>query len=243
MTDVGKTPAVPGAAMRKSIARRFVMAVVWGLAPGLMCALAASGARAQSDPDFYRGKQVNLYIGYEPGGAYDLYGRMVARHLGKHLPGGPNVLPVNMPGASSMTLGNFLARVAPHDGTALGIVNSALVFDPLFAGANSKAQFRGPDLTAIGNALQAAAVLFSWKSSGVKTLADIRDRGLLIGAMTKTGDTYILPAALKKMMTLDRLKSASMSSPIRAALEPMLVRYSFNSPFRVSPRSSKSAAL
>lgn len=179
---------------------------LWARALALIAGLASPAcARAQSGADFFKGRNLTVNIGYEAGGAYDLYGRVVARHLSKHVPGAPNVVPSNMPGASSMTLGNYLARVAPRDGTAIGIVNAALLFDPLFAGARSKAQFKGPDLTPIGNALSASAVLFSWKTAGVRTLDDVREKGLLIGAMTKTGDTYILPSALKKMLGLGKL--------------------------------------
>src|SRR4051794_34227407 len=94
--------------------------------------LASSAAPSVADPvaDFYRSKQITLYIGYEAGGGYDLYARLVAKYLSAHIPGNPLVLPVNMPGASSMVLGNHLAKVAPKDGTAFGAVNSALVFDP-----------------------------------------------------------------------------------------------------------------
>ncbi len=98
--------------MRKSIA---VLAV----------ALAISGhnaaqAQANDVADFYRGKTLTVYIGYGPGGGYDLYARTLARHITKHIPGNPQAVPSNMPGASSMTLGNFLARIAPRDGTAIG---------------------------------------------------------------------------------------------------------------------------
>jgi tripartite-type tricarboxylate transporter receptor subunit TctC len=112
----------------------------------------------------------------------------------------------NMPGASTMVLGNYLAKVAPRDGTAFGAVNAALLFDPLFAGSATKAQFEGPDMTMLGNAVSAAAVLFAWKTTGIQRFEDLRSRDLLIGAMTKTGDTYVLPAALKKILHLDRLR-------------------------------------
>src|SRR3954462_13555549 len=90
---------------------------------------------AAADPveDFYRGKTVTLYIGYDVGGGYDFYGREVAKFFGKHLVGNPAIVTVNKPGASTMVLGNYLARQAPRDGTAYGIVNAALIFDPLFA--------------------------------------------------------------------------------------------------------------
>ncbi len=172
----------------------------------LMSLCCAGAARADDVADFYRGKTITFYIGYEPGGAYDLYARMIGKHLGKHVPGNPSIVHSNMPGASTMVLGNNLASLAPRDGTAIGAVNSALIFDPLFNGANSRARFRGPEMSALGNAVSAAAVLFSWKSSGVTKFEDLRTKPLVIGAMTKTGDTYVLPAAVKKIIGLDGLR-------------------------------------
>jgi tripartite-type tricarboxylate transporter receptor subunit TctC len=102
-----------------------------------------------------------------------------------------------------MVLGNFLAKVAPRDGTVLGAVNSALIFDPLFSGADSKAQFEGPDMTMIGNAVSSAAVLISWKTSGVTSLEDLKQKELLIGATSRTGDTYLLPLSIKKVLGLN----------------------------------------
>lgn len=170
-----------------------------------MCAL-AGGARADAVSDFYQGKTVNLYIGYGPGGAYDTYSRLLARYMPSHLPGNPTFVPQNMPGASSMRMANFLARVAPKDGTAFGAVNSALIFDPLFAGARSQAQFKGPDMTMIGNVVSSASVLVAWAATGVKTLDDVRERGLTIGATSPSGDTYLLPLSVKNILGLDRLK-------------------------------------
>src|ERR1043166_525193 len=107
-----------------------------------LCAgLSGRAAQAQSVADFYRGKTITCYIGYGVGGGYDLFARTISRHMSRHIPGNPKLLPVNMPGASSMILGNYLAHRAPRDGTAFGAVNSALVFDTLFAGSESKAQF------------------------------------------------------------------------------------------------------
>ena len=164
------------------------------------------GAYANDVADFYRGKTITVYIGYGPGGGYDLYARTLGRHIVKHIPGNPQTLPSNMPGASSMTLGNFLAKAAPKDGTAFGAVNSALLFDPLFAGKRSKAQFTGPDMTMIGNLTSSASVLVAWHESGVKTLDDIRTKGLTIAATSPSGDTYLLPLAVKNTLGLDKLK-------------------------------------
>jgi tripartite-type tricarboxylate transporter receptor subunit TctC len=103
-------------------------------------------------------------------------------------------------------MGNFLARVAPKDGTAMGAVNSALIFDPLFAGPRSQAQFKGPDMTMIGNIVSSASVLVAWAATGVKTLDDVREKGLTIGATSPSGDTYLLPLSVKNVLGLDRLK-------------------------------------
>ena len=173
-----------------------------------LVSLALCAAPAAADPvaDFYRGKTITTYIGYGVGGGYDLFARTISRHMPRHIPGNPTMLPVNMPGASSMVLGNHLAKRAPQDGTAIGAVNSALVFDALFAGQESKAQFRGPDMTMIGNAVSSASVLVAWHTSGVKTIDDLRQKPLIVGATSRSGDTYLLPLAVKNVLGLDRLK-------------------------------------
>src|SRR5882762_2297184 len=140
----------------------------------LLTTLCAHPAAADAVADFYRGKPITCFIGYGVGGGYDLFARTISRHLSRHIPGNPTIVPVNMPGASSMVLGNHLARRAPRDGTAFGAVNSALLFEPLFYGAESKAQFSGPDMTMLANAVTSAGVLIAWHSTGIKTLADLR---------------------------------------------------------------------
>ncbi len=172
----------------------------------ILAACTSASARADAVADFFRDKTITVYIGYAVGGAYDLYGRSIAKHMPRHLAGNPRMLASNMPGASSMTLANYLAKIAPHDGTAFGAVNSALIFDPLFSGAQSKAQFSPTEMTMIGNVVSSASVMVALASTGVKTLEDVRDKGLTIGATSTTGDTYTLPLAIKNIMGLDRLK-------------------------------------
>ncbi len=104
----------------------------------------ASIASAQSPADFYKGKTVDLHIGYSAGGGYDLYARMIARHLGKHIPGNPQVVPKNMEGAGSLRLANWLYSVAPKDGTALGATSRGMAFDPLLG--NKTAQYDGTEV-------------------------------------------------------------------------------------------------
>src|SRR5919197_269371 len=102
-------------------------------------ALFASAASAQNPAEFYKGKNIDLYIGYSVGGAYDLYARLLARHMSKHIPGNPTVVTKNMEGAGSLRLANWLYRVAPKDGTVFGIIGRGTGFDPLLG--NKAAQF------------------------------------------------------------------------------------------------------
>ena len=87
--------------------------------------------QADSISDFYSGRQVQLLIGFSPGGGYDAYARLLARHLGKHIPGNPVVVPQNMPGAGSLTLANYLYNVAPKDGTVIGTFSRGMAMEPL----------------------------------------------------------------------------------------------------------------
>ena len=79
---------------------------------------------------FYKGKTIDFYIGFSPGGTYDLFGRLVARHMSKHIPGNPTVVAQSMPGAGSFTLANWMYRIAPKDGTAMGIVAQTMAGAP-----------------------------------------------------------------------------------------------------------------
>src|SRR5262245_43617704 len=87
-------------------------------------------AHAQDPAAFYKGKNVELYIGYSVGGAYDLYARTIARHLGKHIPGNPTIIAKNLEGAGSLRLANWLYNVGPKDGTAMGTIGRGTAFDP-----------------------------------------------------------------------------------------------------------------
>src|SRR5262250_270069 len=104
----------------------------------LLAILPASTASAQAPADFYRGKTIELYINVSVGGGYDLYARMVARHLGKHIPGNPTILPKNMEGGGGMRLANWLYNVAPKDGTAPSALTRATAFEPLLGNKNTQ---------------------------------------------------------------------------------------------------------
>jgi tripartite-type tricarboxylate transporter receptor subunit TctC len=110
----------------------------------------SAGAFAQDAPSF-KGKTVDIYTGYTVGGGYDLYTRLIARHIGKHLAGDPAVVPKNMEGAASMRLANWLYTAAPKDGTAFGTIGRGTALDPLLG--QPGAQFNGTRFNWIGSAL------------------------------------------------------------------------------------------
>src|ERR1700740_1356187 len=106
---------------------RFVVVALAGLS------LLGSGThgQAQSVEEFYKGKTINLAIGFSVGGGYDLYARHLARHIGKHIPGNPNVVPQNMPGAGSLKAANYIFSAAPKDGTYFGTFARTTGINPL----------------------------------------------------------------------------------------------------------------
>jgi tripartite-type tricarboxylate transporter receptor subunit TctC len=165
--------------------RAFAYAVATALA------LLPATAGAQSVADFYKGKTVDLYIGYSVGGGYDLYARFLARHMGKHIPGNPNVVPKNMEGAGSLRLANWLYNIAPKDGTAFGAIGRGTGFDPLLG--NKAAQFDATKYTWIGSANNEVSVCVAWHTSGVTKFEDMQSKPLIVGGTSASADTDQFP--------------------------------------------------
>ncbi len=165
----------------------------------LACAcMAASAAQAQTPAEFYKGKTVELYIGYSVGGGYDLYARLLARHMGKHIPGNPTIVPKNMEGAGSLRLANWLANAAPRDGSVFGTVGRGVPFDPLlgFPGA----QFRGTDFSWIGSANHEVSVCVSWETSKITKVQDLLTKEMVIGGTGTSDDTVQFPRILNAVL-------------------------------------------
>jgi tripartite-type tricarboxylate transporter receptor subunit TctC len=157
-----------------------------------------SAGQAQSPADFYKTKPVELYIGYSVGGAYDLYARLLSRHMSKHIPGNPNVVPKNMEGAGSLRLANWLYNVAPKDGSAMAIIGRGTGFDPILG--NAKAQFDGPKYTWIGSANNEVSVCVAWHSSGVTKFEDLLNRELIVGGTSSSADTDQFPKVVNGVL-------------------------------------------
>jgi tripartite-type tricarboxylate transporter receptor subunit TctC len=160
--------------------------------------LTTSLASAQSPAEFFKGRSVDLYIGYSVGGAYDLYARTLARHLGKHVPGNPTIVPRNMEGAGSLRLANWLYNVAAKDGTVLATIGRGTAFDPILG--SKAAQFDGTKFTWLGSANNEVSICVSWKTSGVTRLEDVLNRELVIGGTGAAADTDQFPKILNGVL-------------------------------------------
>jgi tripartite-type tricarboxylate transporter receptor subunit TctC len=164
--------------------------------------LGASLAVAQDETpeQFYSGKTVQLMVGYSAGGGYDLYARTVARHLGKHIPGNPNIIVRNVPGAGSLVLMNQLANTLPSDGSVIGSINSGMPFEPLFG--NDKAQFDIETMNWIGNVLVATTVGVIHERAGVDTWQDLKTQSVTMGSTGAGSNTNIVPRIMAKIFDL-----------------------------------------
>jgi tripartite-type tricarboxylate transporter receptor subunit TctC len=167
------------------------------LAVLVFAVLPPSSGRSETPAGFYAGKSIELLIGYSPGGGYDTYARTVARHLGKHIPGNPNIVPKNMPGAGSLKLTNYLSNVAAKDGTVFGIIGRGIAMEPLLGGQGI--QFDAKKLNWIGSANNEVSICVSWHTSGVKTWDDLLRKELIVGGTGSGADTDTFPLVLKNV--------------------------------------------
>jgi tripartite-type tricarboxylate transporter receptor subunit TctC len=151
-------------------------------------------AHAQSPADFYKGRNVELYIGYSAGGGYDIYARALARHIGRFIPGNPTVIARNMPGAGSLVLANWLYNVAPKDGTAFGMIGRGTGFDPLLG--STKAQFDATRFNWIGSMNDEVSVCVAWHTAGITALEQVRQKELTVGGTGPAADTDQFPKVL-----------------------------------------------
>lgn len=174
---------------------------VIGCATLMVGAVLASGsATAQSAADFYKGKTVGINIGFPPGGGYDTYGRVLARHLGKHIPGNPSVVAKNMPGAGALKAANYIYNSAPKDGTEIGIVASSTLMERLLG--NDQALFDATKFSWIGSMSQDVAFCGINPKSGIASFDQWRDKKpeLTFGASGPAAITFQHPMVLKNVL-------------------------------------------
>jgi tripartite-type tricarboxylate transporter receptor subunit TctC len=162
--------------------------------------LTAFAAPASAQAPSLAGKTVTMVIGFGPGGGYDLWGRVVARHIGKHLPGNPSVVPQNMPGAGSYNAANNIYNIAPKDGTVMGIIARDAALGPI-TGA-SGARFDPTKLTWLGTPTTETNVCIATNSDKVKvkTVDDLYTKELIVGDTGVGTGTHSYPKALNALL-------------------------------------------
>ncbi len=151
---------------------------IFQLMAGLL-ALGALNAQAQTQESFFKGRTVSIYIGFGGGGSYDFYGHLIARHIGKHIPGNPTVVAQSMPGAGSFKLANWLTSIAPKDGTAMGIVSQAAALEELLGSPG--VQYKARDFAWIGRATSVIEIMMTGEKAKAKTIDDAFKSEVMIG--------------------------------------------------------------
>jgi tripartite-type tricarboxylate transporter receptor subunit TctC len=159
--------------------------------------LHATPASAQAGPSL-AGKAVQMLIGFGPGGGYDLWGRVVARHIGKHLPGNPNVVPQNMPGAGSFVAANNIYNLAPKDGSVMGIIARDAALGPI-TGATG-ARFDPTKITWLGTPTTETNVCIASSSAKVQKLDQLTTTELIVGDTGVGTGTHSYPKALNALL-------------------------------------------
>jgi tripartite-type tricarboxylate transporter receptor subunit TctC len=149
--------------------------------------LAAPAAVADPVADFYKDKRVRMVIGYTTGGGYDSYARVLARFMGKHIPGQPLIVAQNMPGAGSLLATNWVANAAPRDGTVIGAINRGVQFDPLKLGW-------------VGSLGKEVNVTIAWHTSKVKKAEQLFTDGMIVGGTGSGADSAIYPAIMNNLL-------------------------------------------
>ena len=171
---------------------------IFGIAAAAIVALVAHSAlAADAVASFYKGRTVTIDIGYSAGGGYDIYARVLARHLGDHIPGKPDVVPQNMPGAGSLKAVNYLYNIAPKDGTVIATFARGLAMQPLFD--KTGIAFDAQKLNWIGSITNEVSVCAFRADSGIKTWHDMLTKSYTVGGTGSGSDTDVFPDVLRNL--------------------------------------------
>jgi tripartite-type tricarboxylate transporter receptor subunit TctC len=188
-----------------------------------LCALfthyGPSAAVAQSAATFYKGKTINVVVGYAPGGGYDIYSRLLSRHLSKHIDGAPTVIVQNMPGAASVVAANYVYSVAPKDGTEIAAIDQNAPMFNLLGGKGT--QYDITKVAWLGSMAASNGIAMSWFASGIKTLQDVRDHEVSIGTTGSNDDAYVYAKSLNYLIgtQFKIIQGYSGTSSVNIAME------------------------
>ena len=180
------------------VSGRFLRLGVWLI--GLAAAAFASGAApAQDAADFYKGKTLQVFVGYPPGGGFDLYARLLVDHMGAHLPGRPTLILQNMPGADSVKMANFVYGVGAQDGTVIGLPLHTLVLNEVLW-KDEGGQFKIAKFNWIGRLDAIDLTMLAWGTTGIRSIEDVKKRELIVGSTSFKGTVAMVPTALNRLI-------------------------------------------
>lgn len=160
--------------------------------------IAVGPARSNEVEDFYKSKVVNVIIAFSAGGGYDTYARLLARHMGKYIPGNPTLVPQNMPGAGTLKAAEYLYSVAPKDGTYIGTFSRSLPLSPLFGLPGAK--FDPRKFVWLGSITHDTTLCVSWQASKIKTFDDTLRAEYRVGGEGKSSDPDIYAKLIKDLL-------------------------------------------
>jgi tripartite-type tricarboxylate transporter receptor subunit TctC len=170
----------------------------WSGLAAVAIMLAPAAARADNVADFYKGKTINIIVGFGPGGGYDAYARLLARYYGKHIPGHPSIVVQNMTGGGSVRAANHVYAVAPKDGTVIAAVNQNMPMYQLLGGEG--ARFDSARIQWLGSMAHSNGTLYTWHDTNVRTLDEAKTRSLPLGGTGTTSDSHIFPNVINTLL-------------------------------------------
>jgi tripartite-type tricarboxylate transporter receptor subunit TctC len=177
--------------MMQLFGRTSVLVMAWA-------ALLTASAAAQTPEQFYRGKTINFTIGYAPGGSNDAYSRLIANHLGKHIPGNPTVVPMNLPGAGSFLAVNRIYGASPKDGTVIGLGAPTMAIDEKLG--NPGIRFKTSELGWIGRVDSLINIVMMWKTSPVKSVADAQKINSTLSSTGAGSTSSVYPNVMNNVL-------------------------------------------
>lgn len=169
------------------------------LAAALSCAALMMAGAASAQDMFFKGKTLTMLSPSTPGGSYDFYARIAARYMSEYLPGKPNYVVQNMPGAGGMKAANFVYNVAPKDGTVLGLMNQTLAHYQMLLDTDG-VQFDVGKFTWIGRVAPTVTLVMVWGEAPAKTVEDMKTVETLFGASSAVSQSYMIPMMMKNLL-------------------------------------------
>jgi tripartite-type tricarboxylate transporter receptor subunit TctC len=196
--------------------RNFARLAIQSAIAALAC---TAVAQAQGIADFYRGKTVSVVVGYAPGGGYDIYSRLLARHLSAHIPGKPTVIVQNMPGAAGVVASNYVYAVAPKDGTVIAAVDQNIPMFQLLGGKG--VQYDIAKVAWLGSIASSNGIAMSWHTTNVTSIADVKAHEVSIGTTGSNDDAYVYAKALNALVgtQFKIIQGYSGTSSVNIAME------------------------